>query len=69
MSELPVRFRSCPSCRGQAKLTITVACPECQGEGTITDRQIIGKLGDMISPETMEKLARMLVQEDRDKLL
>ena len=63
------RFRSCPSCRGATKLTVTVACPECQGEGSITDRQLIGKLGDMLSPETMEKLAKMLVEEDKDKLI
>jgi DnaJ-class molecular chaperone len=63
------KFRSCPSCRGQAKLTINVTCPECQGEGSITDRQIIGKLGDMLSPETMDKLAQMLVEEDKDKLI
>ena len=62
------KFRSCPSCRGQAKLTVTVPCPECQGKGSITDRQIIGKLGDMLSPETMDKLAEILVEADRDKL-
>lgn len=62
------KFRSCPSCRGQQKLTVTITCPECQGEGSITDRQIIGLLGDMISPETLDKLAQILVDEDRDKL-
>lgn len=28
-------FRSCPSCRGQGKITVQVTCPQCAGEGSI----------------------------------
>ena len=59
-----MRFKSCPECRGQGKLTIQVKCPGCDGEGSITDRQAIGSLADLVSPELLDKMAAWMAEEE-----
>lgn len=61
------RFRSCPSCRGRGKLEIVTTCPECQGSGDITDRQVVAKLGDLLSPEVLDEIARLMAEQEESE--
>jgi RecJ-like exonuclease len=62
MGQDRIRLRSCHSCHGAGKLEIKVTCPECAGAGSVTDRQVVAKLGDLLSPEVLDKVAELIAE-------